>query len=66
MNKDKMQRLFYSTWDQVINKIEVQFSHQNTKLYAAVCALQPENRNFLDVKIVQLLLDLVDCTSVEA
>ena len=42
------------------------FSHQNTKLYAAVSALQPENSSFLDVKMVQPLLDLVDCTSVEA
>ena len=33
------------------------FSHQNTKLYAAISALRPESGNFLD---------LVDCTSVEA
>ena len=43
----------------------MRFSHQNTKLYAAVIALQPENNNFLDVKMVQSLLDLVDRSSVE-
>ena len=65
-NKDKMLWLLYSTLDQVINEADVHFSHQNTKLYAAVSALQPENSNFLDVNMVQLLLDLVDSTSVEA
>ena len=44
----------------------MRFSHQNTKLYAAVSALQPQNSNFLDVKIVQPLLDLVGSASVEA
>ena len=66
MNKEKMLRLFYSTLDQVIIEISVRFSHQNTKLYAAVSAFHSENSNFLDVKIVQFLLDLVDRTSVEA
>ena len=63
-----MRRLFYSTLDQVINEIDVRFSHQNTKLYAALSlsALQPENSNFLDVKIVQPLSDLVNRTNVEA
>ena len=66
MNKEEIRRLFYNTLDQVINKIDVRFSHQNTKLYADVSALQPENNNFSDVKMVQPLLDLVDRTSVEA
>ena len=66
MNKDEMRRLFYSTLDRVISEIDVRFSPQNTKLHAAVLALQPENSKFWDVKIVQSLLDLVDCTSVEA
>ena len=57
-----MRRLFYSTLGQVIIEIDVRFSHQNTKLYAA---LQPENSNFLDVKMVQSLLNLVDRTSVK-
>ena len=56
--------------DQVINEIDVRFSHKNTRLvYAAVCALQPKNSNLKmvqDVKMVQPLLDLVDRTSVEA
>ena len=47
MNEDKMRRLFYSTFDQVIDDIDLRFSRQNTKLYAAVSALQPENSNFL-------------------
>ena len=64
MNKDEMRRLFYSTLDQVINKIDVSFSQQNRKLYAAISALQPKTSNFLDVKVVQPVLDLVDCTSV--
>ena len=34
-----MRRLFYSSLDQVINEIDVRFSHQNIKLYVAVCAL---------------------------
>ena len=66
INKDEMRRLFYSTLDQVINEIDVRFSHQNTKLYAAICALQPKNSNVLDIKMMQPLLDLVDRTSVEA
>ena len=66
INKDEIRKVFYSTLDQVINDIDVRFSHQNTKLYATVCALQPENSNFLHVKMVQALLDLVDRTSVEA
>ena len=66
MNKDEMRRLFYSTLDQVINKIDVSFSQQNRKLYAAISALQPKTSNFLDVKVVQPVLDLVDRTSVEA
>ena len=37
-----------------------------SKLYAAVSALQPANSNFLDVKMVQPLLDLIDRISVEA
>ena len=41
-----MQRLFYSTLDQAINEIDFRFSHQNTKLYAAVSAFQLENSNF--------------------
>ena len=53
INTDEMRRSFYSTLDQVINEMDVRFSHQNTKLYAAVSALQPENSNF-------------DCTSKEA
>ena len=61
-----MRRLFYSTLDQVINEIDVRFSHQNTTLYAAVSALQPGNRNFLDVKMVLSILDLEDRTSVKA
>ena len=44
----------------------MRFSHQNTKLIAAVSTLEPENSNFLDVKMVQLLLDLVDRASVKA
>ena len=52
MNKDEMRRLFCSTLDQVINEIDACFIHQNTKLNAAVSALQPENSNFLDVKMV--------------
>ena len=52
--------------DQDINEIDVRFSHQNTKLYATVSALQPENSNFLDVQLMQLRLDLVDRASVEA
>ena len=30
INKDKMWRLFYCTLDQVINEIDVRFSHQST------------------------------------
>ena len=60
-----MGRLFHSTLDQVINEIDKRFSHQNTKLYAAVSTLQPENSNFLNIKVVQPLLDLVDRTSEE-
>ena len=66
INKDEMRRLFCSTLDQVINEINVRFSHHYTKIYAALSALQPENSNFLNVKMVQSLLDLVDGTSVEA
>ena len=66
MNKDEMRRLFYSTLDQVINEIDVRFSHQNTKLCIAISALLPDNSNFLEVKMVQPLLDLVDRTSMEA
>ena len=44
----------------------MRFSHQNTKLYAAVFVCQLENRHFLDVKMVQPLLDLVGRTRVEA
>ena len=57
-----MQRLFYSTLNQVINEID----DQNTKLCAAVSAFEPDNSNFLDVKILQPVLDLVDRASVEA
>ena len=39
---------------------------QNYSIYAAVCAFQPENSNFLDAKMVQPLLHLVERTSVEA
>ena len=60
-----MRRLFYNTLNQAINEIDVRFSHQNTKLYAVVSVVQPEN-NFLDVKTVLHLLDLVDRTSGEA
>ena len=66
MNKSEMRRLFHSTMDQVINVIDVHFSHQNIKLYAAISALQPKNSNFLDAKKVQPRLDLVDRTCVEA
>ena len=52
--------------DQVIKEIGVRFSHQNTKLNATFSALQPENSNFLDVKMVQPLLDSIDRTSLEA
>ena len=65
INKEEMWRLFHSTLDQVINEIDVRFCHQNTKLYAAVSALLHEKSNFLVVKMVQPLLDLVDRTSVE-
>ena len=65
MKVDEMRRLIYSTLDQVINKIDGRFSHQSTKLYAAVSAHQLENSNFLAVKMVQTLLDLVDRTSLE-
>ena len=61
-----MRRLFYSTLDQVIHEIDARFSHQNTKLYAAVSALQPKNSNLLEVRMVQPLLDLVDRISIEA
>ena len=54
INMDEMQRLFYSTLDQVINEIDVRFSYQNTKLYAAVSAFQPGTTKFWDVKMVQL------------
>ena len=66
INKDEMRRLFSSTLDQVINDINVRFSHQNTKLYATVSALQSENINFLDVKMVEPLLDLLYRASLEA
>ena len=65
INEDEMRRLFYSLLDQVINEIDVRFSDQNAELYAAVSTLQSENSDFLDVKVVQPLLDLVDPTSVE-
>ena len=61
-----MWRLFYSTLDQLINEIEVCFSHQNTKLHAAASALQPENSNFFDLEMVQFFLNLADRTNVEA
>ena len=60
-----MQRLFYSTLDHVINEINARYNHQNTKLFAAVSTLQPENSNFLNVKVVEPLLDFVDSTNVE-
>ena len=66
MNKDETRRLFYSTLDQVINDMDVRFSHQNTKVYAAVSAFQPENSNFLDTKMVQPLLDIVERTGEKA
>ena len=66
LNKDEMRRLLYGILDQVINEIDVRFSHQNTKLYAVVSALQLQNSNFLDVKMMQPLLDLLDRTSVKA
>ena len=66
INKDEMQRLFYSTLDQAINEIDIRFCHQNTKLCTVVSALKPEDSNFLDVKVVQPRLDLVNRTSVEA
>ena len=47
--------------DQIINEIDVRFRNQNTKLYAAISALQPENSNF-GCKMVQPPLDLVDRT----
>ena len=47
-----MRIIFYITLDQVINEIDVRFSHQNIKLYVVVSALQPENSNFLDLKMV--------------
>ena len=50
INKDQMRRLFCVTLDEVINKKDVRFSHQNTKLYAAVSTLQPENINFFGCK----------------
>ena len=65
INKE-LRRLFYSALDQLNNEIDVRFSKQDTKLYAAVSTFQPENSNFLDVKMVQPHLDLADCTSVEA
>ena len=52
MNKDEMRRLFYTTLDQVINETDVRLCHQKIKLYTAVSALQPENSNFLDAKMV--------------
>ena len=52
INKDKSRRLFFGILHQVINKIDVRSSHQNAKLYADVSALQPENSNFLKVKMV--------------
>ena len=66
INKDEMRRLFKSILDQLINEIKLRFSQQNTKLCATVSALQFENSNFLGIKMVQALLDLVDRTSVEA
>ena len=66
INKDKSPRPSSSVLHQVINKIDVRSSHQNVKPYADVSALQPENSNFLKVKMGQPLLDLLDCTSVEA
>ena len=66
MHKDKMRRLFYNTFDQVINEIDVRFRGQNTKLHAAVSAFQPKNSKCLDVKMVQPLLYLLKRTSVEA
>ena len=62
MNKDKIRRIFYTTLDKVINETDVRFSHQNTELYADVSALLPEKNNFLDVKMVQSLYDMIDCT----
>ena len=66
MNKDEMRKLFYSILDEVINEIDVRFSYQNTKLYAAISALQPENSSFLDVKMVRRFLDSVYRSSVQA
>ena len=66
MNKNEMRRLFCSTLDQVINKIDVRCSHQNTKLYTAVFTVQPENSIFWDVKMGLSHLDSVDRTSVKA
>ena len=65
INEDEMRRLLYSTLDRVNNEINVRFSHQNAKLYVAVSAFQHENSNFLDVNMVQPLLNLVDRLSVE-
>ena len=60
-----MRKLLYGILNQVINEIDMRFSDQNAKLYAAVSVIQNENSNILDVKMVQPLLDLVDSTSVE-
>ena len=62
--KDGTPRLLFSTLYHGVCEKNLRFSQPNSKLYAAVCVLQPENWNFLDIKMMRYLLDLAKCTTV--
>ncbi|CAL8242214.1 unnamed protein product [Merluccius merluccius] len=63
MDKVELRRLYFSVLDHVL--VERRFSERNSKLAAALVALDPESDTFLDVKAVQPLMELTKSTIVE-
>ncbi|KAK0131285.1 hypothetical protein N1851_034018 [Merluccius polli] len=55
MDKVELSRLYFSVLDRVLVEMERRFSKCNSKLAAALVALDPESDTFLDVKALQPL-----------
>uniref|UniRef100_A0A671QMD9 DUF4371 domain-containing protein n=1 Tax=Sinocyclocheilus anshuiensis TaxID=1608454 RepID=A0A671QMD9_9TELE len=64
-DKMELRRLYFSALDHILGEMEARFSERNSKLAAAIAALDPENETFLDVKSIEPIMNLTNSTIVE-
>lgn len=62
----ELKRLYYRAADSVVGEINQRFGEQNSHLFRALAALDPESDSFLDPETVKHIMDLTQSPIVDA